>query len=300
MANDTRRSSRLTGVGVILVLLLGAAPYALAQQDQVPPDPLASGKKGTKGPPRVPDSSEFDRRAAEMCVALADVKLASEYAASVLRKSFGFHDQSVSRALHAAHESFKQARTRMLAGPDESRRRVAAEITRSGTAVDRYIELVTKSIASAQSKNSWAGEPSDLFAQAVAVEPSMSWSDDAWRVLRSSVVFSAALPADERVRLGLAKDAAGFDLGVGVLHSETNKLLLVRKGGLAGKLGFEAGDQIASVDGKAVKSIWEFQQLLLASAGQRIEVEVERQGKKRVRKIRVPDQLAPPAAGDQR
>jgi hypothetical protein len=299
MANNTRRPSGLTGVGVILALVLGAAPCALAQQDPPPPDPRPSGNRPTKGP-RVPDSSEFDRRAAEMCVALADVKLASEYAALVLRKSFGFHDQSVSRALHASHESFKQARTRMIAGPDESRRRVAAEITRSGTAVDRYIELVTKSIASAQSKNSWAGEPSDLFAQAVAVEPSMSWSDDAWRVLRSSVVFSTALPSDERARLGLAKDAAGFDLGVGVLHSDTSRLLLVRKGGLAGKLGFEAGDQIASVDGKAVKSIWEFQQLLLASAGQRLEVEVERQGKKRVRKIRVPDQLAPPAAGDQR
>jgi hypothetical protein len=285
---------------VLAALLFGAAGNALAQE-QPPPDARAPSKRGRPGGARnAGDPGEFDRRAAEVWLALTDLKLASEYAESVLHKSFGFQDQSVSTALHSTHEGLKLARGHLVAGPDDARKRVAAEITRSATAADRYIELVTKSIASAQSKNGWAGEPNDQFSQALAVVPTMSWSEESWRVLRHSAAFAAALPLAERVALDLAKDPAGFDFGVGVLHSEPQKLFLVRKDGIADSLGFESGDRILSADGKTLGSVWELQQFLVSSTGRKVDIEVEHKGKKKVRKVKVPDKLAGPAKGNRR
>ena len=285
---------------VLAALLSGFAINALAQ-DQPPPDARAPSKKGRGGARgSTGDPGEFDRRAAEVWLALADAKLASEYAESVLHKSFGFQDQSVSTALHSTNEGFKQARARVSAAPDEARKRVAAEIARSATAVDRYIALVTKSIASAQSKNGWAGEPNDQFSQALAVVPEMNWSEDAWRVLRQSTAFAAALPMAERAALALTKDPAGFDLGAGVLHAEPQKVFLVRKDSVADSLGLESGDRVLSAGGKALGSVWDLQQLLAASTGKKIDIEVERKGKKKVRSVKVPEKLPGPAAGGRR
>jgi hypothetical protein len=293
-----------SGQRVVLTMLcalsVGMAASALAQ-DQPPPEARApSRKKGGGARASAGDPAEFDRRAAEIWVALADVKLASEYAESVLHKSFGFQDQTVSTALHASNESFKQARARLIAGPDDARRRAASDITRSATAVERYIELVTKSIASAQSKNGWAGEPNDQFSQALAVVPTMDWSEDTWRVLRHSAAFAAALPVAARVGLGLSADPAGFDFGAGVLHSDPQKVLFVRKDGVADDLGLESGDRVLSADGKTVASIWELQKLLVASTGKKIDIEVERKGKKKIRKAKVPERLPELAVGGRR
>lgn len=278
--------SNTIGIGALLVLLSCGQLSTAVAQDLPPPDVRGSSKKGRAGGSGGP--AEFDRRAAEYYVALGDVKLASEYAEVVLRKSFGFNDQSVSTALHSTHERVKLVRARVGAGSDAPRRQVAAEIVRSATAADRYVELVTKSIASAQSKSSWAGEPNDLFAQAVAVAGGLALSGEAVRILKASATFGAALPPGERARLGLLKDSSGLDLGVGVLSAEPATLFLVRKDGLGDKLGFESGDRILSVGGRTVASVWELQQALVASAGQKIEVVVERKGKEKKRKISVP------------
>jgi hypothetical protein len=283
-----------TGIGALLAVLLGGLVATAVAQDLPPPDVRGSSKKG-KGGSSGASPAEFDRRAAEYYLALGDVKLASEYAELVLRRSFGFNDQSVSTALHGAHERVKQARARVSAGSDAPRRQVSAEIARSATAADRYVELVTKSIASAQSKNSWAGEPNDLFAQAVAVAKSLELSSETLRVLKGSASFAAALPLSERARLGLAKDPSGLDLDVGVLSGEPQVLFVVRKDGLADKLGFESGDRIVSAGGQALSSVWELQQTLAANAGKKVEVEVERKGKTKKRKISAPESR--PAAG---
>jgi hypothetical protein len=295
MAVGRRNRGRLA-LAVLAAVSLGVAANALAQ-DAPPPDARAPSKKGRGAAHNTStgDPTEFDRRAAEVWLALADVKLASDYAELVLHKSFGFQDQSVSTALHSTHEGLKQARTHLSAGPDEARRRVASDITRSATAVDRYIELVTKSIASAQSKNGWAGEPNDQFSQALAVVPEMSWSDETWRVLKHSAAFAAALPMPERVSLELANDPGGFDFGAGVLHSEPQKLFLVRKDSIADGLGLESGDRVVSADGKPLGSVWELQQVLAASTGKKVAIEVEHKGKKRSRTVKVPERL--PALG---
>ena len=299
MALGTRGRGGLA-LAVLAAVLSGAAVNAVAQ-DQPPPDAHGPSKKPRGGAhASAGDPTEFDRRAAEVWLALGDVKLASEYAEVVLHKSFGFQDQTVSTALHSTNEGYKQARAHLSAAPDEARKRVAAEITRSGTAVDRYIVLVTKSIASAQSKNGWAGEPNDQFSQALAVVPEMNWSEEAWRVLRQSAAFAAALPMAERVALDLTKDPARFDFGAGVLHSEPQKLFLVRKDSVADGLGLESGDRVVSADGKTLGSVWELQQALAASAGKKMTIEVERKGKKKSRAVKVPERLPAPGAAGRR
>jgi regulator of sigma E protease len=101
----------------------------------------------------------------------------------------------------------------------------------------------------------------------------------------------------ERVALDLTKDPARFDLGAGVLHTEPQTVFFVRKDGVADTLGLESGDRVLSADGKALGSVWELQKLVAVSAGKKIDIEVERKGKKKVRKVKVPDRLPEIAAG---
>jgi hypothetical protein len=228
---------------------------------------------------------EFDRRAAAVWVAMSDVQVAAEFAKAVLGRSFGFHNQDVSTTIFAAHQSLKREIEAFSAAQtmDPGRKLVAEDLNRAGGLVDQYVDLVTKAIAAAQQANSWSGEPSRLYSQGAALLPGIEWSAATWRVLRPSQAFIGALPPDEQARLGLAKPSAGFDLGAQALSSEPNFLVLVRKDGLADALGFKAGDRLYSV-----KSLWELKLQMVQYAGKRLNVEVERKGKREIREIRVP------------
>jgi hypothetical protein len=114
--------------------------------------------------------------------------------------------------------------------------------------------------------------------------PGAEWSAETKRVLNASQAFVAALPPDEQARRGLSKQQpAGFDLGARALYSDPSYIVSVTKDGLADELGLKPGDRLHSV-----KSLWELKLQMVQYTGKRLNVDLERKGKREIRELRVP------------
>jgi len=234
---------------------------------------------------------EFDRRAAGVRKAMADLAVAADFAREALGKSFGFHNQDVSTTIFSAQQSLKAQMEafRAVQTNDSARKRVAEDLNRAATVAEQYVDVATKAIAAAQSANSWAGEPNRTFSQAAATLPGTKWSAETWQLLRASAAFSEALPAEEQARLSLGRQQlATFDLGAQALYVEPQRIVSVAKSGLADELGFKAGDRLV-----ALKSLWDLKLQLVQYTGQRFDVEIERKGRRETVTLRVPTSFPP-------
>jgi hypothetical protein len=236
---------------------------------------------------------------AQLWLALSDVKLASEYIDAGLKRSDGYEDAGLSEVLNVTYDAFRRAYGQRAAPPDAARRRIADEVAHAASLVQRWGNLVTHAIALAREQKSWSGEPEELYARATAVLPGIDWSDETWGVLKQAPSFVAALPLEERVRLGLEEHAAGLDLGAEALKADPRTILVVRKDSLGDDMGFEAGDRLIALDGQPLASLWDFKQKIAAQPGARLGVELERKGRTRTRKIKIPESL-PEAGGPDR
>lgn len=238
----------------------------------------------------VASPDEFDKRMALLWVAFSDVKTANDFAKGILSKSFGFHDPSVSTAIHTAHQGFKRAGEELkeITAKDPARRLIIEDVARSQGAIDKYVESVTKAIAAAQSSNSWMGEPNNLYAQAVAMLPGAEWTRETLNLLRQSPAFKMALPPDYRARLGLSPETVDFELGTDSLSVDPMQMLVVRKGGVAEAMGIKPGDRIISVAGQTPATLWDFKEAVRANSGKKIRLTIEREGKRQDREAKVP------------
>jgi S1-C subfamily serine protease len=168
---------------------------------------------------------------------------------------------------------------------------MSEDVQRIAQDADKYIELMTKSVADAQKANSWQGEPSNLFGQARALEPGIAFPDSALGTLRASKAFVEALPPDRRAELGLPGDPRDFNLGARYYQSTPALLAVVPKGSLADKLGFRAGDRLVTIDGAPAASVWSLKLAMRARAGRKLPVVIEREGKQERRELAVPATL---------
>jgi len=236
---------------------------------------------------------DFDRAVAGVWLGLSDLRTAGEYVSAIVQRSWGFHDPGLSTALHTAHEYLKQKVEDMkrLAPGNPARRKIVDDCTRVAGTAAQYVDLMTKAITEAQKANSWMGNPNDMFSQARALEPSLTFPADAIGLLRSSKAFAEALPVERRPELGLPGDARDFHFGAKSLQGTPNVLTAVVKNGLADKLGFKNGDRVVSVNGQNVASVWELKLALRAGAGKSVRVLSEREGKEQDRELKVPGAL---------
>jgi hypothetical protein len=236
---------------------------------------------------------DFDKAAAAAWLAITDVKVAGQYVGGVLNKSFGFHDLTLSTAIHTANEYLKREleEFKKYAPSDPTRKRILDDFLRASDTANKYVDFMAKAITAAQGANSFLGEPANLYGQAKALEPTMVLPPQTVADLKNSKAFLSALPADKRERMGLAADPRDVRLGADYYQSSPNMLAVVDKGGLADKMGFKAGDRILSVNGQGVASIWDFKLALRAAAGSKISTLVERKGKQETVNASVPGQL---------
>jgi hypothetical protein len=233
---------------------------------------------------------EFDRRAAGVRKAMADIAVAAAFARDALGHSFGFHNQEVSTTIFSAQQSLKTQMEafRAVQTNDSARKRAAEDLDRAATVAEQYVDIATKAIAAAQSANSWAGEPSRTYSQATAMLTGTRWSAGTWQLFRVSQAFVEALPPEEQARLGFSHQLAAFDLGAQALYVEPRRIVSVSKGGLADDLGLKAGDRLV-----ILKSLWDLKAELAQATGQRLDVEIERKGRREVLSMRVPTTFPP-------
>lgn len=238
-------------------------------------------------------SEDFDRQMARIWMGVSDLKVAGEYAASILDKAWGFHNQSLATALHTSHEYLKQQieDLKKIIPTDPARKRMSEDVLKIAASADKYIDLMTKAITEAQKANSWMGSPNDMYSQAKALEPTIVFPSDALATLKASKAFQEGLPVDRRPELGLAGDARDFHLGAKCYQSTPNMLAVVAKNSLADDLGFKAGDRLIAVNGQNVGSVWELKLAMRSNAGKKIRVLFDREGKREDREMKVPSAL---------
>jgi hypothetical protein len=232
---------------------------------------------------------DFDRAVAGVWVGISDVRTAGEYVASIVQRSWGFHDAGLSTALHTAGEYLKQKLedTKRLTPSNPVRRKLVDDCQRIGAAAAQYVDLMTKAISEAQKANSWLGNPQDMFAQARALEPSIVFPADGLAEMKQSKAFAEAVPVDRHAELGLPGDKRDFQLGAKTYAGMPNVLAVVVKGGLADKMGFKNGDRVLAVNGQTVPSIWDFKLALRQNAGKGVKVMIDREGKQQEKEVKV-------------
>jgi PDZ domain-containing protein len=239
--------------------------------------------------------TDFDRAAAQAWAALSDFKVLAHYADRTLNhKAFGFHSRELPRLFFAANEHLKREMDELKRyGPsDTMRKRVVDDFVRVLPVVDKYVDMVTKAVASAQQANSWLGEPNNMFQQAQAMQDNLALPAESLSALKVSPAFAEALPANRRAQLGLSRDPRDVNLGAEYVQSSPLVLLTVEDNGLADQLGLKEGDRVVSAAGKPLSSVADFKTVLRENLGKRIKVAVERQGKRDEREIKVPAQLS--------
>jgi hypothetical protein len=236
---------------------------------------------------------DFDKAAARVWLAVTDLKVAGAYASTILDKSFGFHNQELSTALFTAHEFLKREMEefKKFTTNDPVRKRFLDDMVLVAGTAEKYVDLLTKAIASAQQANSWMGEPNNMYSQARALERTMVLPTGALETLRGSQAFKDALPVDRQVRAGLSKDPRDFELGADYYASTPRMLAVVNKKGLASDLGFKAGDHLVSAGGRPVGSVWDLKVAMRENAGRKVTVVFEREGRQQSREIKVPTNL---------
>jgi hypothetical protein len=236
---------------------------------------------------------DFDRAAARVWLAVSDLKVAGAYAAAILDKAWGFHNQDLSTALYTAHEFLKREMEefKKFTTNDPVRKRFLDDMVLLAGTAEKYVELLTKAISAAQQANSWMGEPANMYAQARALERTMALPTGALETLRSSQAFKDALPVDRQVDAGLSRDPRDFELGADYYASTPRMLAVVDKKGLADDLGFRAGDVLLSAGGRPVASIWDLKLAMRQSAGRKLSIVFEREGRQQTREIKVPSSL---------
>ncbi|HVO11178.1 MAG TPA: PDZ domain-containing protein [Vicinamibacteria bacterium] len=236
---------------------------------------------------------DFDRAAAGVWVGISDVRTSGEYVASIVSRSWGFHDAGLSTALHTAGEYLKQklADLKRFTPSNPARRKLVDDSLRVGGIAAQYVDLMTKAISEAQKANSWLGDPQDMFAQARALEPSIVFPADGLSELKQSKPFQDAVPLDRHAELGLPGDKRDFQLGAKTYAGMPDVLAVVTKNGLADKMGFKNGDRVISVNGQTVPTVWDFKLALRQNAGKGVKVLVEREGKQQEKDVKVPSPL---------
>jgi hypothetical protein len=238
-------------------------------------------------------TEDFDRQMARIWMGVSDLKVAGEYAASILDRAWGFHNQNLATALHTAHEYLKQQieDLKKIVPNDPARKRMSEDVLKIAAAADKYIDLMTKAITEAQKANSWMGSPNDMYSQAKALVPGIVFPSDALETLKASKAFQEGIPLDRRPELGMAGDPRDFHLGAGYYQSTPNMLAVVAKNSLADDMGFKAGDRLISVNGQNVGSLWDLKLAMRSNAGKKIRVLFDREGKREDREMKVPSAL---------
>jgi PDZ domain-containing protein len=228
-----------------------------------------------------------DAASAAVVAALADVRGAGSYVAWVLeKKAFGYHDVQLTVSLQRAATRLKRELEKLqgLKMPDAGRTGAQAELVRAAGEAAQYASQLIEAATTAQAEGTSFGKSAQMRGQALAHLPLMAPDAPALAAVRGSDAFRGALTPDRWPDTGLPPDSQDFRLGAEYDGDTPPRLGAVQKGGVADALGLKPGDRLLSVDGKPVKSGWDFKAALRAAAGKPVTIELEREGKRETKK----------------
>lgn len=223
----------------------------------------------------------------------ADCQATSQYVMqTIIQRENGFKD-GVPALLYEQMANI-DGRLRALQtanASDDVRRETRDQLTEALNKMKDGLDLLSKSIMSAQAAYGWTADPVDLYHRAMGTVKSAGTD-------RDSVVAFLQLP-DVKKRVpewmlesyGLAKDPVGFRLDTVSLVGSPLEFLVVPTTSFAATLGFVHGDKLQTVEGKPVGSLDDFKARIKRSLGTTLKVGVLRQGKAVEFDMKVPNEI---------
>ncbi len=153
------------------------------------------------------------------------------------------------------------------------------------------LDLQSASIKAAQRQGGWLGEPNDLLAKSRAASRALALSPRSLQLMRSTASLLDRLPEDLQETTNVKRHST-IKLGVYFLPAPSLLVFKVVAKSLAEDLGIRPGDALRSIDGQPIRSVVGLKRLLAERAGKRVEITVQRDGKERVLKAKVPRDLS--------
>lgn len=190
-------------------------------------------------------------------------------------------------------------RMRSVNTDDPLRKKIVAAAGEIGAKQYVAMEEFIKSIVIGQQMQKWSAQAQDTFKRSVAswgvVDELLSAkSADILQLYELSTEFKENLPDEVAYRLNIKKRPSSFRLGVNCFARNPFHLLVVLENSFAKKLGFRPGDRIIAVDGKEFGpggSVEDFKLVIQNNLGKILAVIVERAGKQKTLKIKIPREI---------
>lgn len=170
---------------------------------------------------------------------------------------------------------------------DPLRKKVLKAFLEAGNSAYVSLEYWIKGIRIGQAAESWTAQADDMHRRCKAnLKLSLEILGDAdsglKELLQTDETFRGVLSKEAAYQLKLRPRPSKFRLGVYCLPSDSLYLMMVVGTSLASQLGLVTNDRIVSVDvkGSAPQNIEDFKLLLQNNLGQKLNVIVERDGKR--------------------
>lgn len=156
-------------------------------------------------------------------------------------------------------------------------------------------DLIRKAIEIVQSNLSWTPEANNLMSQATSKYDSafkkLPINDDDLTKLLSFPDFEKEIPHDT---LHIIKNDSVFKLGVYFMSDDPMRILLVKRDTKAESIGLKTGDRIIGTEEKEFVTFEEFKIYLSENAGNKVFINIQRDGKYQELKIKVPKDITKP------
>lgn len=155
-------------------------------------------------------------------------------------------------------------------------------------ACNNYILAIT----TVQKTRDWAGEPNNYISKVSACFSNLKPIpyNDILSCAKSKS-FSDELPIDLKYSYGIIESKSGFKLAIDCYSRNPLYLVTVYEDGFAYKLGFRNEDKLLAVNNKSLYTLEDFKVIIKDNLGKRIEVQIERDGKKKTLSIKLPKEL---------
>lgn len=259
----------------------------------------ASEARESAAPSEVEPLENVDALLAEACLILDTLRAHHDF--EDIRTSGQGYLSGVSTELYAAQQKTEQI-LKKIAGlkiNDPVRKKAVQAVLEIGSKRYEAVDAFIKAVVIGQEYKDWGASAKDMYNRSQA-----SWQiadnlietkkNDLIELYNSSTVFKEKLLKPLAFSFGILEPSTQLDLGVVSFPQAPFYIITTKKVSFAEKLGFWSGDRIISVAGRTFgpqDTLEDLKETLMNNLGQQVEAVVERNGKEKILKLKIPREI---------
>ncbi len=259
----------------------------------------ASEARESVAPSEAEPLENVDALLAEACLILDTLRAHHDFEDS--RTSGQGYLSGVSTELYTAQQKTEQI-LKKIAGlkiNDPVRKKAVLAVLEIGSKRYEAVDAFIKAVVIGQQYKDWGASAKDMYNRSQA-----SWQiadnlieakkNDLIELYNSSTVFKEKLLKPLAFSFGILERPTKLDLGVVSFPQAPLYIIATKKVSFAQKLGFWSGDRIISVAGRTFgpqDTLEDLKIIIMNNLGQQVEAVVERNGKQKVLKLKIPREI---------